>query len=147
MHFLAASFSGIISRPSLPSGKQKQSIPWLNEAAIKERNWYSYKEIGEHIWCTWKFSVYIAHIKSTSFILDLTSLIVWYILLRTPFDVVGCSGGSCYFCKLQWLTKDVISKMNSDNLICAPYQLPSFHIYQICNTIFFLPCHRGYCGN
>jgi hypothetical protein len=30
-----------------------------------------------------------AHVKSTTLILDLTSLVVCYILLRTPSDVVG----------------------------------------------------------
>jgi hypothetical protein len=42
----------------------------------------------EHIWCTWKFSAHGAHVKSTPLILDLTFLVVCYILLRTPSDVV-----------------------------------------------------------
>jgi hypothetical protein len=50
----------------------------------------------EHIWCTWKIDSHGAHIKSLPLILDLTSLVVWYILLRTPSTVVVCSGGRCY---------------------------------------------------
>jgi hypothetical protein len=46
--------------------------------------------------CTWKISIHGAHIKLSQLILDLTSLVVWYILLRTPCNVVVCSGGRCY---------------------------------------------------
>lgn len=37
-----------------------------------------------------------AHIKLSSLILDLMSLIVLYILQRTPFEVVECSGERYY---------------------------------------------------
>jgi hypothetical protein len=39
---------------------------------------------------------HVAHIKSSQLILNLTSIVVWYILLRTPFNVVVYSGGKCY---------------------------------------------------
>jgi hypothetical protein len=33
-----------------------------------------------------------AHIKSSPLILDLMSLVAWYVLLRTPSNMAGCSG-------------------------------------------------------
>jgi hypothetical protein len=63
--------------------RQRQATRWAEQGVEEDK-------------CTWKFSAHGEHIKSSSLILDLTSLVVWYILLRTPFDVVRCSGGICY---------------------------------------------------
>jgi hypothetical protein len=45
---------------------------------------------------TWNIGAHGAHIKSSPFILDLMSLVVWYILLRTLSNVMVCSGGRYY---------------------------------------------------